>query len=126
MRKFLAILMVAAMMLGALGIVSFAAEPTVVTNWGNTGFEDHHDDAKTLWYVMWTQDADFWARVLGTVTEGDVPDMENNKYIVNINGTDYVCDTATMFNGGNWGYLRFWLGNTAFVPEFGATYSVQW
>jgi hypothetical protein len=52
--------------------------------------------------------------------------MENNKYIVTINGTDYVCDTATMYNGGEWGYLRFWLGNTGFEPKFAATYSVQW
>lgn len=124
MRKFLAILMVAAMMLATLGMASFAAEPTVVSNWGSTGFEDHHDSEKTIWYVMWVDEAECWGNIMGSST-GDTPDMEN-KYTVTINGTDYVCDTATVYNGGTWGYLRFWLGNTAFAPKFGTTYTVQW
>lgn len=126
MRKFLAILMVATLMLGTLGMASFAAEPTKANSWGNVGFEDHHDDAKTIWYVMWTQDAEDWARIMGTSEAGDVPDMENNKYTMIIDGIEYVCDTATVYNGGTWGYLRFWLGNTSFAPKFGATYTVQW
>ena len=100
------------------------AAPVVPDSWGYEGFEDHHGN-NDVYYVMWADGAECWARMKGNGS-GDYPDMENNKYTVTVNGTEYECTYMTMFDGGEWGYLRFKLTGTGFDAKFNTSYNVNW
>ncbi len=120
----LVLTLIAALVVPA-SLFSFAAEPTVLTDkgskWDNAGFEDHHQP-DGVWYVMWVDDTvggpACWAAIKG--------DLENNKYTVTIDGTAYKCTTTSVYDGGEWGYLRFYLSDTGFEPEYDKTYMVSW
>ena len=100
------------------------AAPVVPDSWGYEGFEDHHGN-NDVYYVMWVDGAECWARMKGNGS-GDYPDMENNKYTVTVDGTEYECTYMTMFDGGEWGYLRFKLTGTGFNAKFNTKYTVNW
>ena len=100
------------------------AAPVVPDSWGYEGFEDHHGN-NDVYYVMWVDGAECWTRMKGNGS-GDYPDMDNNKYYVIIDGTEYECTYLTMFDGGEWGYLRFKLTGTDFKAKFNTEYTVNW
>ena len=125
MKKFTKVLLVltliAALVVPA-SLFSFAAEATVPTAWGNTGFEDHHS-GMGITYVFNTSDADCWAKIMGAGTDNA---DSTNKYILIIDGTEYVCTKTSVYNGGTWGYLRIDATSGGFKAKFNKEYSVAW
>ncbi|MBQ8381844.1 MAG: hypothetical protein IJX47_01420 [Clostridia bacterium] len=134
MRKILAIMLTAVMLIGTLGLTAFAAEPTVVTNWSNTGFEGVNDEANglndDLAYVIHTGDSTFWQAVVdvtGGTGKNSIAKIDQYNFICTINGTDYTAKTVSVWiSNETSGYMRFVLTDTGFIPSFGATYSVSW